>query len=526
MGSGRGAGAGGAAGGGTGNGAGLYFDLPSSEKTTRQRFFGRRMVFFFLTVVNLLTYYDRGVIAALLLDIENHFDLDSTRGGLLGSVFMVGFMLASLIFAKYVHTVRPTYLLCIGLLIWCGATAYSGLAPSYVQLVIARSLTGVGEASFCGISPTMIDDIAPPKQRTVWLSIFFAAIPIGAGLGYIGSGVITRQAGLSWRWVFLTESMAMLPFALGILLLPYTSTSKDKSIRVAAPDVDPTIVSPFEGSLNPSDDSASAGAAAERAPLLAGAAQTRTGSLGNRSAAAAHSAESAADAESTFAQDFWTVLTNPVYGCICLAYAAYTFVFGGLAYWAPTFVQKRFDMSLDDATFGLGTITVGCGLVGTAAGGIIVDAVAKRRGGVKGMAGAALQIKFTLIYALLAVPPLFFAFWVNTAKMFFGLLVIAELLLFAITGPINGALLSAVSEYYRTLAMSMSIMCIHLLGDMPSPVIIGAVISATGSYRTSMLLLVAWYVWCLLFLAIALTLAHAALRKLLRKALLSRPTGA
>lgn len=52
-----------------------------------------------------------------------------------------------------------------------------GAAQSYPQLVIARCLTGIGEASFCGLSPTVIDDIAKPHQRTVWLALFFSAIP-------------------------------------------------------------------------------------------------------------------------------------------------------------------------------------------------------------------------------------------------------------------------------------------------------------------------------------------------------------
>jgi MFS family permease len=58
----------------------------------------------------------------------------------------------------------------------------------------------VGEASYATLSPTIIDDLAPREAKSRWLAIFYAAIPVGAALGYIVGGVLEPRFG--WRMAF------------------------------------------------------------------------------------------------------------------------------------------------------------------------------------------------------------------------------------------------------------------------------------------------------------------------------------
>ena len=62
-------------------------------------------------------------------------------------------------------------------------------------------------------------------------------------------------------------------------------------------------------------------------------------------------------------------------------------------------------------------------------------------------------------------------------------LVAAELLLFASTGPVNSAIVNAVAPTERATAVALSILAIHLLGDVPSPALIGALSDATSLGR-------------------------------------------
>ena len=57
--------------------------------------------------------------------------------------------------------------------------------------------------------------------------------------------------------------------------------------------------------------------------------------------------------------------------------------------------------------------------------------------------------------------------------MYFPAIVAAELLLFMSTGPVNAALVNVVSPLERASAAALTMVLIHLLGDVPSPILIG-----------------------------------------------------
>jgi len=58
--------------------------------------------------------------------------------------------------------------------------------------------------------------------------------------------------------------------------------------------------------------------------------------------------------------------------------------------------------------------------------------------------------------------------------------VIAELLIFMSTGPVNSAIVNAVAPAERATAVGLSILVMHLIGDIPSPPLIGRISDATS----------------------------------------------
>lgn len=49
----------------------------------------------------------------------------------------------------------------------------------YWLFVISRGLVGIGESSYSSISPTIIGDLFTNNSRTMMLSVFYLAIPLG-----------------------------------------------------------------------------------------------------------------------------------------------------------------------------------------------------------------------------------------------------------------------------------------------------------------------------------------------------------
>jgi MFS family permease len=168
-----------------------------------------------LTGLNFLNYVDRFIPAAVMPSIISALKLTDTQAGSLSTLFILTYALISPA-AGFFGDRRPRFrLAAVGVLIWSAATFGSGVAPTYLALVVARSLTGVGEASYTVVTPSLVSDFYPAARRGRALAIFYAAIPVGSALGYVLGGAINARFG--WRWAFFMAGMPGM--ALAVLLL-------------------------------------------------------------------------------------------------------------------------------------------------------------------------------------------------------------------------------------------------------------------------------------------------------------------
>ncbi|HMF09208.1 MAG TPA: MFS transporter [Thermoanaerobaculia bacterium] len=364
-----------------------------------------------LTFINLFNYLDRFVLASLVESLKSsELHLSDKQLGALAASFIIVYMLVSPLFGTLGDRKRRPPLLALGVGIWSLATALGGFARSFAGLLAARAGVGVGEAAYGTIAPALLADFFPKEKRGRVFAVFFAAIPIGSAAGYILGGTAEQKFG--WRAAFWIAGGPGLLLALACLLL----------------------FDPPRGGQDP----------------------------GSGAAPQAGSVWSA----------YRRLLANRPYTWTVLGYAAYTFALGGLAFWAPAFLERVRGMARNEATVNFGAIVVVTGFVGTFAGGWLGDWWLKRsRGGYLWLSGVA---------TLAAAPAALVAFVAPQKAVFLTAIVVAELLLFASTGPINSAIVNLVAPNERATAVALSILAIHLLGDVPSPPLIGAVSDATS----------------------------------------------
>lgn len=168
------------------------------------------------TIINTVTYVDRGLFSASLDTIESAYSLDNTLGGLLGTSYIIGYCIASIVFAHLSGLYKPLPLMCVGLIIWAVSVVGTGLAPNFTVMMIARMITGVGEASFVCLAPPFIDILSPVESRSSWLACFYVAIPFGYAIGFVGGGVGISMFG-GWKWLFLIVAILMGPLVFAAL---------------------------------------------------------------------------------------------------------------------------------------------------------------------------------------------------------------------------------------------------------------------------------------------------------------------
>ncbi|MDQ6801756.1 MAG: MFS transporter [Acidobacteriota bacterium] len=166
------------------------------------------------------------------------------------------------------------------------------------------------------------------------------------------------------------------------------------------------------------------------------------------------------------------LLRNAPYMLTVLGYGAYTFALGGLAFWMPAFLERERGMTGVQATQTFGAIALITGLVGTFSGGWLGDFfLRKSKQSYLWVSGIATLAAAPITYIALSDP---------RRAVFLPAIVIAEILIFMSTGPVNSAIINAVAPAERATALGMSVFVMHFLGDIPSPPLIGKISDTTS----------------------------------------------
>jgi MFS family permease len=277
----------------------------------------RTYALFILSLINLVNYLDRYIVTVALPHIQRDFQLDNAQAGLLGSFFMVVFMLASPVSGFLGDRVPRRFLVAGGVLLWSLATGASGMASTFAALMVARACVGIGEAGYGAVAPSIISDLFPREQRTRVLSIFYIAIPVGAAAGYGLGGWLSNA--YSWHVAFYAGGVPGIILAAMAFFMP----------------------EPQRGAMDGPD-------AQKKLPFLVG-----LKGLGR----------------------------NPAFWWTTSGYTLMTFSIGGLAFWLPSFLVNERGMTLDRAGFLSGAVTALAGLTGTIAGGWLGDRMDQRMPG-------------------------------------------------------------------------------------------------------------------------------------------------
>jgi len=352
-----------------------------------------------LTGLNLLNYLDRYVMSAVLPEVQKptELGLSNFKGGLLFTVFLVGYMLTAPAFGALGDRMPRKHLIALGIVLWSLATMASGFATGEKSLFAARAMVGVGEASYATLAPTIIDDITPSERKGRALSIFYIATPVGSALGYLVGGFVAHRWG--WRSAFWVAGGPGILLALVCLFIEEPQRKMEDK-----PDI---------------------------------------------------------------LRDLKKLLRVPLYVQGVLGYCASTAAVGAFSAWAPKYLVARYNVDLDVANFKFGVITVIAGAIGTIIGGRWADSPSTQSKGTNGL------LRICAVGGLCGAPFALGCFVAPSANLFFVSVFFAILFIFLNTSPINAVVLSAVPVEVRAGAMALSILAIHVLGDVWSPPFVG-----------------------------------------------------
>ena len=158
------------------------------------------------------------------------------------------------------------------------------------------------------------------------------------------------------------------------------------------------------------------------------------------------------------------LIHNRAFWTATLGMAMMTFALGGMQVWMPTFLSRMRGIPLERANLLFGATVAFNGVVATMMGGWLGDRLLRRT-----------YTAYYLVSAVgmaVALPLMLGAIYLTGRSMFPSILV-AEFFLLINTGPLNAAVVNSVGAHVRSSAIAVNLITIHLLGDVPSPPLIG-----------------------------------------------------
>lgn len=171
-----------------------------------------------LTLIATVQFFDRAMMVIVVEPIKQEFGLSDSQLGLVaGLSYAVAFAVAGIPLGWLADRVNRRNLLAGVVALWSGFVALAGSASSYATLVATRVGIGAMDAGGQPCSVSMIADMVQREKRAGAVAVFFAGVPLGMLLGFLGGGLIASAYG--WRAGFY---VAAVPGLLLAVLLWFT----------------------------------------------------------------------------------------------------------------------------------------------------------------------------------------------------------------------------------------------------------------------------------------------------------------
>jgi EmrB/QacA subfamily drug resistance transporter len=180
---------------------------------------GSSMAFIDSTVVNVALPALQSTFHASVVDVQWVVE---SYGLLLAALILVGGSLGDLLGRRLVFLA--------GVALFAAASAWCGLSANIHQLILARSVQGVGAALLVPGSLAIISTSFDEKSRGRAIGTWSGFTAITTAIGPVLGGWLVQHA--SWRWVFLLN----LPLAAAVILISIWKITESRNSAIRSVD--------------------------------------------------------------------------------------------------------------------------------------------------------------------------------------------------------------------------------------------------------------------------------------------------
>lgn len=182
-----------------------YSHSPADVTDLKQRLKQHQRFLSLLYVAAGLIFFQGFMIAPLIPRLSEVFQVSAQQIGLVVPAYMITYALAGLFYGILSDRFGRWSIIRASLIIFIITTALTATAQSTWEIILWRSLTGLGASGTIPLTIALIGDLFPFEQRGSLLGLLFAATEGGMALGSTGGAFLEPFVG--WRMLFILASV-------------------------------------------------------------------------------------------------------------------------------------------------------------------------------------------------------------------------------------------------------------------------------------------------------------------------------
>ena len=194
---------------------------------------GRRTVLV-LSSLAVLDAADNAGFGVLAPDIQESLNLSTTMITIIAALAGFTVSLAALPLGLLGDRMRRTAIAGVCTLLWAGASVFTSVAQAAWQLVLIRTVSGLGKANEGPVQSALLTDAYPPRGRGRIFALHRAGLPLGIliGPGLLGGVASYVGGGDGWRAAFIVMAIPAVLLGIATLFLPEPTRGRFEQLEV------------------------------------------------------------------------------------------------------------------------------------------------------------------------------------------------------------------------------------------------------------------------------------------------------
>ncbi|MFT4146869.1 MAG: MFS transporter [Mobilitalea sp.] len=201
------------------------------EQNTEVVYKNRMIILINVVLMTFMATLDSSIVNVALPEMTKHLSVSSEAIAWVVSSYLLVIVGTILVFGRLGDLKGKTRIFQLGIIIFTIGSLLCGISDSFIILIIARAIQGLGAAATMATNQGIITHVFPSNERGRALGISGTFVALGSMAGPPLGGFIVSA--LNWKFIFLINvPIGIIVYLLGLKILPRSKDISSEKLDV------------------------------------------------------------------------------------------------------------------------------------------------------------------------------------------------------------------------------------------------------------------------------------------------------